>query len=50
MSRRLKERLLLTLGQGDPAMRTVFLLVQVIIPTMMLRPHSLRLEVTAIQQ
>jgi hypothetical protein len=31
-------------------MRAVFLLLQVVIPVMMLQPHSLRLKVAAVQQ
>jgi hypothetical protein len=50
VSRRLRERLLLAPEWGDPVVRTLFPLLQVIIPVMTLRPHSLRLKVAIVQQ
>jgi hypothetical protein len=51
MSRRLRGRLLLAPWWDDPAVRAVlFLLLKVVIPMMMLRPHCLRLEVAVVQQ
>jgi hypothetical protein len=46
----MRGRLLLAPRQGDPAVRAVFLLLQVVIPVMVLQPHSLRLKVAAVQQ
>jgi hypothetical protein len=43
-------RLLLAPRQGDPVVHVVFLLLQVIILAMELRPHSLRLKVATIHQ
>jgi hypothetical protein len=40
--------LLLAPGRGDPTVHAVFLLLQVIIPAIMLRPHSLSLEVAIV--
>jgi hypothetical protein len=50
VSRRLRERLPLAPRWGDPIMRAVFLLLQVVIPVMTLWPHRMRLKVAAVQQ
>jgi hypothetical protein len=49
VSKRLRGRLLLAPRRGDPVVRAVFLLLQVVIPAMTLQSHSLRLEVAAVQ-